>query len=199
MTFVIDSDKTSDWYIFNPVFMVRVPAEALRTDDEVRVLGTPTTGNRRIDAALSSRMTTTYLNIARMAELAAAGYNVALVNHEDCKTIYDYTQNHLDAWLKLLQHSINRLQAPFEDLQKLDRFASGVFNHARHQYVDQSNIESGFMRSIEELGLLGEFSIFQPSLSKAKAVQAELNNESIAAKRSPLSELFLQVQVGQQR
>lgn len=195
MTINFDPGKTSDWYIFEPIFMVRVPAEALRSEDDVRLFGTPTTGNKRMDAALSTRMTTAYMNIARMATLASQGYSVAVVNHNDCKTIYEYTQNHLDAWAKRLTHVINRPNAPFDDLQKLDSFASSVYVHARHQYHDPTSIQSAFMQSVEELGLLGEFSIFQPSMRKAKEIEALQRNEAPdMPNREPLSDLFLEAQ-----
>lgn len=193
----LDSTKTSDWYIFEPIFMVRVPAEALRTENEVRVLGTHTTFNKRVDATLSRAMTTVYLNIARMADLFANGHPVSVVNHADCKTIFEYTQNHLDTWAKLLQGTVNRPHAPFDDLQKLDQFAASVFNHARHQYANPENMQSGFMRAIESLGLLGEFSVFQPSLLQTQKAQAALNQTPLdAPKREPLSELFLRAQAG---
>lgn len=195
MTSIFDPSKTSDWYIFEPIFHVKVPAEALRTENEVRLLGTPSTGNKRTDAALSSRMTSSYMNIARMASLAFDGHPVAVVNHADCKTIFEYTQNHLDAWAKRLQFSINRPDAPFDDLQKLDRFASSVYVHARHQYNDPNNAQSGFMQAIEELGLLSEFSIFQPSMRKVKELEALNRNEAVdMPNRAPLSDLFLEAQ-----
>lgn len=193
----MSGNKTTDWFIFEPKFMVKVPAEALRSEEEVRILGTHTTGNRRTDALLSRRMTTVFLNIATMAEHFAHGHQIAVVNHDDCKTIFNYTQDHLDAWARLLENTVNRPKAPFDDLQKLDRFAASVFNHARHLYTNPDNIQSGFMRQIENLGLLGEFSIFQPSITQSKRAEAALRAESPEAiKREPLSEFFLKAQAG---
>lgn len=186
----------TDHYIFVPIFMVTVPQEALRTEEEVRVLGTPTTMNRRIDAVLSRQRTTTYMNIAKMATLASKGWAIGIVKHEDCKTIYDYVQNHLDAWVQLLGHSIHRPNAPYEDLYILDQFAQQIFQHARWQYNDKVNMENSFMRQIDALGLLGEFSVFQPS------IEARMRQDSIASgetpdpgKREPLTEFFLRKQL----
>lgn len=186
----------TDYYIFEPIFKVTVPQEALRTEEEIRMLGTPTTMNRRIDAALSRQRTTTYMNIARMAEIHAKGHPVGIVNHADCKTIYGYVQDHLDAWVKLLNHTLNRPKAPYEDLFKLDQFAQAVFQHARWQYVNSENMENSFMRQIDALGLLGEFSVFQPSIT------ARVRQESIDKGETPdpgtreqLTDFFLRAQL----
>lgn len=195
-----EQQKPTDYYIFEPIFCVTVPQEALRSEEEVRALGTPTTLNRRIDAVLSKQRTTTYMNIAKMATLSAKGWPVAVVNHGDCKTIYEYVQNHLDAWVKLLGYSIHRPNAPYEDLFTLDQFAQQVFQHARWQYVDSSNMENSFMRQIDALGLLGEFSVFQPSIV-ARTRQESIEKGEIAdpGKREPLTEFFLRNQMKRQQ
>lgn len=187
----------TDHYIFVPIFQVTVPQEALRTEEEVRTYGTPTTMNKRIDATLSRQRTTTYMNIAKMATLHSKGYQVGIVTHSDCKTIYDYVQNHLDAWANLLGNTINRPKAPYEDLYMLDQFAQAVFQHARWQYTDQSNTENSFMRQIDALGLLGEFSIFQPSITARVRNETTAAGEPIeAVTREPLTEFFLRNQLG---
>lgn len=191
------NNKDTSAGIFEPIFEVRVPQEALRSEEEIRLYGTPTTGNRRIDKALRSAKTTTYMNIARMATLHSQGWEVAVVKHEDCKVIYDYVQNHLDAWVKLLSSSVNRPNAPYEDLHILDQFAQSVFAHARHLYANPDNMDNSFMRQIEELGLLGEFSIFQPSIQARERAQAAARGEVYEpAQRAPLGDFFTAAMLG---
>ncbi len=186
----------TDHYIFVPIFKVTVPQEALRSEEEIRVLGTPTTMNRRIDSALSRQRTTTYMNIAKMATLHAQGHAVGVVNHADCKTIYGYVQDHLDAWVKRLSHTVNRPKAPYEDLFKLDQFAQAVFQHARWQYVNNENMENAFLRQIDALGLLGEFSVFQPSITQ-RVRQDAIDKGEIPdpGTREQLTDFFLRNQL----
>ena len=190
----------TDHYIFVPLFQVTVPQEALRTEEEVRILGTPTTLNKRYDAQLSRQRTTTFMNIAKMATLSHKGWGVAIVKHSDCKTIYEYIQNHLDAWANLLGHTIHRPKAPYEDLFILDQFAQQVFQHARWQYSNPENMQNAFMRQIDSLGLLGEFSVFQPSIiSRTRQETVEKPEEAEGMKREPLTEFFLRSQLGKKK
>lgn len=132
--YVPESERTTAWWLFNKLFMCRVPYLQTMSAEYIREYGVLASGDPVRDKALGSETITTMLSIAKMIEYFSKGVTVGVVRYEDTKKIYEYISNHLQAWKRELEYSVNA-DAPVEDLLLMDRFASAVYVHARHQFT----------------------------------------------------------------
>ncbi len=133
--------------IFDDLYMVRVPDLQTRSNDHIKIFGMPVTGNGQIDRELSNQKITVMLPIARLAEMYEEGIPISVIKYDDTKKIFESVQSHLLAWKTILTHGINIGDAPVDDLIILDRFAHGVYEHAR-TIVDPSALQSFFLKHL---------------------------------------------------
>src|SRR5574344_1467809 len=84
--------------LFEALYMVRLPEMYLRTEDDVRTRGTPTTGDIEVDMTLQNSMVRAYRTINQIFELWKQGVNIAVINYDDTRKIYEAIQKHLLAW-----------------------------------------------------------------------------------------------------
>lgn len=132
--YVKPADRTTAWHLFNRLFKVRINPNHLRTAEDIKLYGTPTTGNELKDADLALREEVVMLNIAQMEDLFHQNYPVKVVNFDDTKEIYRYISDHLIAMKELFDKSENVTTDPtlMDDLIRLDQFAQAVFQFARY-------------------------------------------------------------------
>lgn len=134
MTYVPESQRNTVWYLFYKLFQVRVNPNKIRTVEEIKLYGTPTTGNEDYDRELAKNEEIVMLSIAQMEDIYNQGYPVKIVKHEDTKIIYELISKHLVAMKNNMVISENSTNDPktLDELIRLDRFADSLFTHARH-------------------------------------------------------------------
>lgn len=143
--------RTTVWYLFNPLFMVRVNARNIRTVEEIKRYGTPSTGNEDYDRENDKNEQVVMWNIATMEKHFAEGYPIKIVQYDDCALIYKHISEHLLAMHATLGGSENVTDNPktMEELVRLDTFADAVFQHARYNL--KNNIQhAGYARRMQE-------------------------------------------------
>lgn len=151
MSVDIDTTISSDVYIFERTFLVRTTHAATLDPIEVEMFGIVSTGVKNYDPPIE-RPTTCYLSIAKMATIFDKGHPIALINKADVKRVYEYIQYHLESWMSVLANGINAIEAPFDDLLILDRFASSVYGVAAYHYDSKPNTNWGlFMDQFQHL------------------------------------------------
>lgn len=128
------------WYLFNRRFMCRVPPLALRTIDDIKMFGTPTTGNPILDKEMEQEWALRMLNIAEMEDCFHRGYNVRLVKYSDSKTIYELIIDHLVEWRNFFDVATNNRvpDETIDELIRLDKFATAVYVPARHLFTEET-------------------------------------------------------------
>jgi hypothetical protein len=147
MGYVPEKDRTTAWYLFNKLFQVRVNPHHLRTAEEIKLYGTPSTGHEDMDRELDKYEQIVMLPISKLEAHFASGYPVKFVRREDCQEVYKLVQNHLTAMQSLFTTSENVEGDPqtMAELARLDQFADAVFQHARHGLRDNLQ-HAGFAR-----------------------------------------------------
>ena len=150
MGWVPESQRTTIWYLFNKLFYVRVNPTKIRTIEEIKAFGTPTTGNEAYDREMIKAEEVVMLNIAQMEDLFNNGYPVNIVRYDDTKEIYKLVTDHLFQMRDTLAFSENATNDPktLDELVRLDKFAAGMFDHARHtlkQDVAHSSLANRMM------------------------------------------------------
>lgn len=117
--------------IWENLYLVSLPELYLRTEEDMRARGTPTTGDSKLDRAMHNCYSKAYKTINQIFELYRLGVNVYVVNYADTEKIYYAIQAHLSSWVVYIQQGLNLYSTPFEDLLELDRFASVVYDKAK--------------------------------------------------------------------
>lgn len=134
--YVPENQRDTAWYLFNKLFMCRVPLLQSMSPDYIRHFGIPISGDPVRDRAFTSEMHTSMIPISKMVEYFKNGVTVRVAKHEDTKAIYQIISNHLVAWKRELEVGLNNRNAPLEELVLLDKFASAVYPHAIQHMTD---------------------------------------------------------------
>lgn len=134
MAYVPENKRTTAWYLFHELFHVRVNPNHVRTADEIKLFGTPTTGNEDYDRELAKNDTLVMLSIAQMEDIFNNGYPVKVANYKDTERIYKLISDHLHFMKNIFVGSENITADPtiMNDLIRLDKFAQAMFEHARY-------------------------------------------------------------------
>lgn len=160
-SWVPESQRGTDYYIFNSRFSCKVPYLGLRSLDDVRRYGVPVSGEPDIDRGLAGHLVQTSLTIAKMTELFAQGIPVYLTNPEtDAKKIYERVFDHLVAWQQVISNSFNPGNPPLEDLRNLLSFAKAVFPHAE-RHATLAEAISGLQRKMDQHGVVPIHDVFK--------------------------------------
>jgi hypothetical protein len=138
MAWIPVNQRSTGWYLFNKLFHVRINPRQVRTADDIKLFGTPTTGNEDFDREMDKAEHVVMWPISQMEAHFSGGYNVKLVKREECAEIYTLISNHLSAMRNLTVESENSANSPemMDELIRLDRFAEAVFSHARYGLRD---------------------------------------------------------------
>lgn len=188
---VLSPDDTAK-NIFDYLFMVKIPEFQSRSIAHIKMYGTYTTGNRAVDKTLSQNWLTTMLSIDGMIEYYKEGVMIRIVNYDDTKKIFEFVQDHLEAWANYLKNGINIGDAPRDDLILLDEFASKVYEHAK--YVSRSTIvESMFARQLERIVPLNMNNFFNKTNEVTQKFDKDGNVINTAVEvdeREPMADYF---------
>jgi hypothetical protein len=134
---VPEDQRDTRWYLWNKLFTVRVPFMATMSADYIRHHGVPFTGYAEADRSTHAESVTRMMSINQMVEFFARGTTVAVVRAADTAEMYQYISNHLQAWRRELEVSLDIRNAPLDDLKLLDRFANAVYVHAQSYFTDE--------------------------------------------------------------
>lgn len=197
MSLEIDPNKDSSFYIWEPLFKVSISQLHTTSTTYLRMFGSPTTGDPDTDRVLANQDLVTYISIAKMIEHYKKGVAIRVINYNDTKRIYDYIENHIHAWKNNLQNGVNIGGAPIEDLIILDRFASTVYQHAKH-LISQEELDSFLVKSMSKIQTINKFNIIKPLEDKVKTVtiNASEEPEDKYVPRESLIDIFKNSSVG---
>jgi hypothetical protein len=146
--YVPESQRDSAWYIWNSLFMCRIPYIHTRSLEHIQMYGIPTCGDPLADREAVKEKVTTMLTIAQMIEYFERGVTIGVVKYDDTKKIYERITDHLNAWKSELHNCLNVKDAPLEDLIVMDKFANAVYQHAKYQFTPEI-VDSILAREME--------------------------------------------------
>ena len=179
--------------IFDKLYRASVPTLMLQTLEQQQAFGVRMSGDPRIDKAMRSERTYTYMSIARMAEYFNDGVSVGLANPEDSKEIYDAVVDHLTAWSEHVKRAVHIHKAPLQDLIALDTFAHSVYKHARYYQGNEwlynplaQNVGDDALRSLMGSMQMGGLSMtnhrteFERTSHEHSFIPSEAEHETLA-------------------
>lgn len=117
-------------------YRVKIPYAYTRSIANVKLRGTPSSGNKVVDKALASQLTVVMIPIAEMVEHFKNGVRIGVCSDADIETIYKDITEFLNYWKERVKYAVNLSSTPVEDLIHFDDFAASVYKHARHQITD---------------------------------------------------------------
>lgn len=133
-TYVPESQQDTKWKIWNLKYRVRVPNNATRSADHIRLFGTPDSGDSRRDFSAANELLDTYISIAQMVSYHHEGILVRLVKASDARPIYELVVEYLSQWKAYIGNSlVHRPDAPYDDLIAMNNFIQVIYPHAEPQ------------------------------------------------------------------
>jgi hypothetical protein len=159
----IADQQSTDYYIFEKLFWCRVPFNQSRSVDHIKHFGTPMSGDPDRDIQTANELVDRMLTISRMVEYWKGGTQVYVKNRNDTALIYEYISNHLGAWKKHLEHSLNVGDAPLQDLVDLDEFANVVHSHAKYTFTKEF-VDDVLHRRLGSVLRVSRSQLFQPKV-----------------------------------
>ena len=169
---------TAAFKIFHYPYYCRVRGIHLLTDVQLEMFGIVSSGNGRVDAAVSREWVDCQLTMADMAELFSEGVTIVLTEPERSVVMYEILREHLTDHLRNAEYAINLQKAPLEDLRKLEALASEIFKVARiYKPVNE----------IAKTGVLGKLSNLGASRPMARPI-SDRRQEEIKEQEQKLSE-----------
>lgn len=135
------TEHTAAYKVFKFYIDVQIPQHHLYNQDYIKEFGVPTTGDHKVDSALSKSMVNARMTIAQLAELLAEGSPIVLVDPEKSVFIYETIVEHLNNWRSKLESGFVGNNVPMEDLNKLDQLANEVYPLAKG-FMDKTPSDS---------------------------------------------------------
>jgi hypothetical protein len=147
MSYIPESERSTGWYLFNKLFQVRINPHHARSAEDIKLYGTPTTGNADVDRELDKYEHIVMWPISKLEAHYSSGYPVKFIKRTDCEEVYKLIHNHLTVMNQVLAQSENVTGDPqtMAELIRLDQFADAVFQHARYGLRDNLQ-HAGFAR-----------------------------------------------------
>lgn len=146
--------------IWEHLFRVKVTLNGLRGEASIRQSGTLMSGIKAIDNDAANRETVTYMSIDKMLDLYRDNITIKVCNPADTKKIYDNISDHLQMWRHQLARGVNVGNAPIEDLIDLDRFANTVYEHARYQFIGDTEMDNIIAKHFSNVTRVGAHNFF---------------------------------------
>lgn len=134
---VPENQRCTAWYLWNRMFMCRVPFIHTMSMDYLQHFGMPSSGDAAIDRQTANELVVRMLSIHDMVEFYQRGVTIAVVQIKDTKIIYELITDHLNAWKRELEIALNTRNAPIDDLILFDKFANVVYRHAKYQFTEE--------------------------------------------------------------
>ena len=183
-TWIKESQRTTDWYIFNKLYMCMVKNIDSMSVDYIRMFGHPASGDDQSDRETANELVIRMLSIEQMAEYYKNGVTVQIVNPKDTKDIYERISAHLLAWKEMMRTSFNNRAAPVDDLLLLDKLATVVYSHAG-PLLTTTDVQSLLARRTG-----GVMSISRENIMKPLNDVGEVETKKVVPERVSMAEAF---------
>jgi len=118
-------------------YRVRVPSIALRSDEEIRLLGIDVDSNSDVQTQIKMDTRICMLSAVEIAEIYSDGYRITELSDKSIISIYTDIINHLTAWKEHTEHSMHKREAPTDDLKLLEEVAHMLFEMNKHLFVKE--------------------------------------------------------------
>lgn len=112
--------------IFHDLWLVEIPEIFCYGIDYISEVGTPTTGDKRLDAAMATVPRRRYMTIAAMVLFHDEGADITFVNPSNASEIYRLLVEHMRNWQMIIQNYMSVKAPPAEDFMKMDAFAQAL-------------------------------------------------------------------------
>lgn len=188
---VPEHERDTRWPIFNCLFYCRVPYLASRTVDDIKQFGMPISGDAAYDRQTANELVHRMITINQMIDYHQRGVQVEVVDPADTKKIYEHISAHLTAWANVLEGSLNKGNAPVDELLMMDNFANTVYSHAKYHFPKEQ-VDSVFARRMGGVMGMGRRNIvgIQPGQQPVEGEKAE--EVSPYPERRSMAEIFSQ-------
>lgn len=171
------------------LFKVTVPYLATMSQSEMMLYGVYHSGVKDIDKDKKGEMTNVYIPVREILRYFKEGATIRLCIADDIKNIYIIMQNYLEAWKIMLEHGINLLETPNEDLVELDKLASEVFTRAKYYFGNQQ-VETILSSYFTEISRIHHNNFFKPSIAKVISSNAKnVNNKEGVTTINPIDDV----------
>jgi hypothetical protein len=177
-------------YIFDILFDCKARLVDLTPDEDLKDYGTYHTGMSMMDDANMTQLVPCCLSIAQIATHMDKGFEIRFTHPVDVLKMYEFAQNLLMKWANMLgNQSLNADNAPIEDLLKLDRFTSVIYEQAKFYDAPKlTSIEQRFGNTMSFGSILSMF-------GQDKRNEAARLDTLKTSHRKGFSELFLEHQM----
>lgn len=187
-TWVAPKDRDTAWYITRKLYKCRIPYFQTLSPDYIKFMGMADSGDEHTNVQMRNELIDVQITIGRMAEYYAEDAQVHIPDPKVTKEIYERVHEHLQAWKRDMEESVNPGQVPIDDLLKLDQFASALYPHAK-RFFDKEFIESKFARKLGGLVSISRQSFMDKLRPKTPTVD---NQEPDVRKHESFADIFLE-------
>ncbi len=178
------------WIIFNRKYLVSVPEMYCTGKEVIREMGTLTTRDKKLDAALDMAPRRRYCTIAGMVSFFEEGAPVSLLDPKKSVEIYNLVLQHIRNWRYIIETYPDCDPPPVDDFILLDEFAKSV--HALALFYTNDGSGSNFAKRLKTIS--GRHSAFLDrhnkfnSISKRRVVPPHTSDDVNAIIRRLWSE-----------
>lgn len=120
--------------IFKQLYLVRVPVLQMRTVEDIKEFGVPISGDDPTDKMIADEQRQVMLPISRLVELFQQGCKIGVVIDTDTKKMYEAISTYLEIWKNKMTGSLNKANAPIDDLLSMDAFAQAIYDRAKWHF-----------------------------------------------------------------
>lgn len=141
--------------IFVTLYEATVPYYATVNENIVRRIGSPTTGDKQIDAQMLNHDCIMLYTIDQMVELYNEGVTVRVNRYSDTEKIYNAARDYIHIFRDMILEGNSGRIFPYDDLIRLDQFTQKVYSKAKNildskSYTNQRNL--GLFSSFQNAG-----------------------------------------------
>lgn len=123
-------DGTSSTDAFKKLFRVGVQNSFLRTPEMIKIMGTPTTGDKRLDKQIQARFVEILASPIACVEYYEMGAAIRFRNSETAAAILNILLMHLKNWNYISTTMYNVLLPPQEELEAIASFCDVMVKFA---------------------------------------------------------------------
>lgn len=124
-------NHTAAFKIWNYYWECMIAQHYVLSDATTEIFGFPTSGNKEVDRNLANSKMRVQLTIDQMVEYFDKGAEIEILEIKDTVKIYEIVNRHLSDWHSAVHVNAAIVEAPMEDLRKMDRFASDLYRIAK--------------------------------------------------------------------
>lgn len=122
--------------IWDNLYTVYIPDQLTLNPDYVRKFGTPSSGNKDVDAMMATNFTMVKIPIIRIAEYHEDGIEIQIPSREDMLKIHKDIELYLSEWRERLTYQINLdVQKSRQMLTSLETLSKVIYQKAKPKEV----------------------------------------------------------------